>query len=73
MPYTTHLYACAHAYARRVEGQGAAVITDVIYSSDTTETGKGVASSGSKEEYEGLRAEIQEKEKCRCNQEHLSL
>ena len=45
-----------------MEGQGAAVITDVIYSSDTSETGKGVASSGSKEEYEGLRAEIRERE-----------
>ena len=48
-----------------MEGQGAAVITDVIYSSETEpppEAGKGVASSGSKEEYEGLRAEIQERE-----------
>ena len=52
-------------YTNRVEGQGAAVITDVIYSSETEpppEAGKGVASSGSKEEYEGLRAEIQERE-----------
>ena len=49
----------------RVEGQGAAVITDVIYSSETepsAEAGKGVASSGSKEEYEGLQAEIRERE-----------
>ena len=38
------------------------MITDVIYSSDTSEAGKGVASSGSKEEYEGLRAEIRERE-----------
>ena len=54
----------AHTHTHRVEGQGAAVITDVIYSSKTEpEAGKGGASSsGSKEEYEGLRAEIRERE-----------
>ena len=52
-----------HTHTHRVEGQGAAVITDVIYSSETEpKAGKGGASSGSKVEYEGLQAEIQERE-----------
>ena len=39
------------------------MITDVIYSSETEpEAGKGGASSSSKAEYEGLQAEIQERE-----------
>ncbi len=40
----------------RVEGKGKAVITDVIYSSKTTE---GVQNSGSKEEYEAIQVCLQ--------------
>ncbi len=39
----------------RVEGKGNAVITDVIYSSETRTDDKVQATAGSKEEYEAIK------------------
>ena len=54
------MHVSTHTHAPRVEGEGNAIITDVIYSSQTTES---VSEGDSKEEHKRLVAEMKEEGK----------
>ena len=61
--FGTHKHTHSHTHTLRVEGEGNAVITDVIYSSRTSEDQATATSGGSKEDYERLKEEVREEDR----------